>query len=204
MAKCPDKPKNGAAIGNDKAWKFNRRNAGEPVGAAGHVAPLNGEQQHDQSNAERGQRKVMLLELENRHRNDDGQKSRAGDRQGKGRQKGESEPRRQDARDVAADAEECRLRQRYGAGMAEHELKAEHQQRVDAANREDAQIVGAGKKQRVADQRRGAQNEWKPYVRWKARDATPAASLSCSDPAPDKLAEDALRAEEEDEEKRNV
>jgi hypothetical protein len=40
--------------------------------------------------------------------------------------------------------------------MAEHELKAEHQERIDAADRQHAQVIGAGKEQRVSDQRRRA------------------------------------------------
>src|SRR5262249_16225284 len=50
------------------------------------------------------------------------------------------------------------------AGMAEHELKAEHQQRVDAADRQYAQIVRAGQEQGVSDQRRRAEEKREPYA----------------------------------------
>ena len=50
-----------------KPGNLDRRNAGETIGAAGHVAPLDGEQQHDEADAERGEGKIVLLELEHRH-----------------------------------------------------------------------------------------------------------------------------------------
>ena len=51
------------------------RNAGEAIGAAGHVAPLDGEQQHDEPDAERGKGEIMLLQFEHRRGDDHGQQA---------------------------------------------------------------------------------------------------------------------------------
>ena len=104
-----------------------------------------------------------------------------------------------DSGDVAANPKEGCLRQRDRAGVAEHKLKAEYEKRINAAQRQDAQIVRVGKKHRIADERCGAENERKPNPCKEPRRQV-RGLLPGSDPALNKLAEDALRAEKENEE----
>src|ERR1700677_623540 len=70
---APDEPEQRAAAGNFETRKRYSRDAGEPVGAAGDVTPLDGKQQHDEADPERCQRKIVFLEFENRNCNDNRQ-----------------------------------------------------------------------------------------------------------------------------------
>src|SRR5581483_11617113 len=82
-------------------------------------------------------------------------------RQWKGKGERKPEPRRQDAGDVAADSEKRRLREGNRTSVTEHELKAEHQQRIDATQGQDPQIVKVRETDRVEDERGSAGNQGK-------------------------------------------
>ena len=166
---APHEPQDRAAVGNGEARQLDGGNAGEAVGAAGDVAPLDGKQQHDEADTERGKRKIVFFKLEHRHRDDHGQQRRPGNRQRKRDQERKAEAGGENAGDIAADAKEGGLCKRDCAGVSEHELIAQHKKGINAAQREHAQIVGTSEKNRIRDQRRGADNQRQPYAREKPR-----------------------------------
>jgi hypothetical protein len=136
------------------------RHARQAVGAAGHLLPLHGDQHHDQADAERGQREIVLLQLQHRHADDQREQRRKQAGQREGHQEPELVGHAQHAGHIAAEAEEGGLRERDRSGVPEDVLEADHQEGKAAADREDAEIVRAredqpidGKRQRAGDQR---------------------------------------------------
>jgi hypothetical protein len=113
-------------------------------GMPGQVAPLDRQQNHDQTDAERCQREIVCFQLENRHGNDNGKQGGTGDRQHKRHRERGAKTCGEDSGDIAADAEERRLGQGDRAGMTEHELKSQHQKRIDPAQGQNAQVVWTG------------------------------------------------------------
>ena len=99
------------AVRQNKAGEFDRRDPRQTISAAGDIAPLDGEQLHDEPDTQSRQREIVLFKFEHRYGDDDGEQHRTRGRQREGHQKAGPEMRGNNAGDISTDSEERRLRQ---------------------------------------------------------------------------------------------
>ncbi len=131
-------------VSEDEAADGGGWNAGNAVHALRDLAPVEEDQAHDLAEAERGEREVMPFQPQRRNA-----EHQAGEPGGHAR-RDEGRPEQRTAaaggdqrRGVGADAEQRRVAKRDLAGIAEHDIEADREQREDQREIDEAQRIVA-------------------------------------------------------------
>ena len=126
----------------------------------GQPRPIEGAEEDDLTDAERGEGEVMGFEAKDRQRHEECHEAGKCHRQQEGCGKAPAERGAENCRRIGPEAEEAALGERQGARNAKDELIADRKERVDARDREHAKRIGVALEYCVADEERCECESW--------------------------------------------